>query len=198
MRRSNTNSIERIRKSLESLGYSVNAHAEKIFRGDEHSVSCLKPAKRSDLREFTPLSGTLFELWYPRLFQGKVHGQIANAYFKLFGTQACLISNPVVWRGILGGIREPIFVDIEGKVRTGFISFGQHYVFPTLRAYLSEPDNSFRLVGVDDPEGNYENDETRFVTMYREARPTILKFYNRVLWSLSWVPGTEIDMGEDI
>lgn len=187
--------------TLNELGYVVHEHALHVFK----SHLGLAPISETLINEngrdsiaFAPLRGTFFELWYPRLFQGKQHGQIADDYFRLFGTQACLIGNPVEWPGLLQNGTYPFFMDQEGRVRCDFFSFGSHYLFPTLEDYILRPKQTCRHVSLNDPNGTYDSEREDLCTAFVAVRPTVLAFYDRLLYALSWQPQPIVDMGEDL
>lgn len=202
--------LKRVVSRLEFLGYDVNVHALQIlrqyFKLDEPPkiVRSLKTSNAILWKEeigFAPLSGAPLELWFPRYFQGKRHGLVANSFFACFGTKACLIGNPHVRRSKWPWKRRfPIFVDGEAKIRCGFCSFGCHYVYETLFDYLSHPD-IFKFVSVsrpDGPDGTGDCQSEEFEQIYKLHRTSIIEFYNVVLPSLSAPPNLEVDLGEDI
>lgn len=193
--------LDRILASLNELGYLVNEHALNIFRSHlglaPISDILIEENGRNSIA-FAPLRGTILDLWYPRLFQGKQHGNIADNYFGLFHTKACLIGNPIEWPGLLHNATYPFFMDQEGRIRCGFCSFGSHYVFPTLEDYILRPKQTGRYVKVNDPNGTCDSDIEDIETVFVAVRPTVLAFYDRVLYALSWRTQPSIDMGEDL
>ncbi len=192
--------LARVVRQLQAAGYTVNSAAYETLASQildcPYEPLALPPTGTpSRESDYAPLAGGFFDLWYPRWFQGWSHGRWADAYFRLFGTTACLVSNRVVWRGLLMKDTFPMFVDESGQVRCHFFCFGQHRVYPSLAAFLdpSEPGTTAELLPVET-----DDDWWRFEEYYRQVRPTVLAFYDRTLWSLGWLCSPNVDLGEDL
>jgi hypothetical protein len=186
--------LNRIVTTLNELGYVVHEHALGVFK------SYLRLSPKSDammhereLVPFRPLRGDILELWYPRLFQGRKHGQIANDYFRLFNTQACLIGNHVRWMFPIP-YGSPFFMDEDGRVHCGFECFGSHERYPTLTDCLLDRNDTRRWVSVNDPEGTYDSNLPDLDLVYNNVRPQVLAFYDHVLQSLSWQHEAHIEV----